>query len=413
MRGTTFTAGQVCARRTALAALVVALVGCGSTVSGHETKPAGEPNLDGVSVGHLQTGNYPTTPVPPMTTSNSGPGVVLEGQRMAGYVVDPSEVDATLTEVAGLSVFPLAGATALGGLFGDTRTAVASAHGFVAGFSTARYSAGIRIQKSLLNVVMRFPDPPSAAAAVGEMNAADPYATGPLAQNPPPRHPTTIPRYPNAAAYETDDTTGNGISVESFTAHGPYVLAQWIQTLGGLDAATALAAKTLDLQGPRIDQFVPTDLSALPDLPIDPTGLFAHTLQAPKGMEGPFEGVYAPQGALHLEADPAAASALFTAAGVDAVSLRGEAVYRAKDSAAAQQVVDGFAADWGAKSTPVDGVPGMPGARCLDRGAGLPIGEVRYVCFARADRYAFAVSSDQAEDARQQTAAQYLVLARS
>ena len=118
-----------------------------------------------------------------------------------------------------------------------------------------------------------------------------------------------------------------GVIVESFTPRGPYVLYQWVQTRNTLEAATGLVAGILDLQGPRIDAFTPTD----PGLPIDRAdpGLLAPV------RPDPAVGVYSAPGALHFERDPARAADAFAAAEVSAVALGRTTVYRSESSTGA------------------------------------------------------------------------------
>jgi hypothetical protein len=80
-------------------------------------------------------------------------------------------------------------------------------------------------------------------------------------------------------------------------------------------------------------------------------------------------------------------------------------VYRARDAAAAQRVVDGLAAVLEPMMAPVDGVKGLPGSRCMHTEAAG-----QFSCWATADRYAFEGAGSELLDAQQQMAAQYLLL---
>jgi hypothetical protein len=105
------------------------------------------------------------------------------------------------------------------------------------------------------------------------------------------------------------------------------------------------------------------------------------------------------------------------------VSQRLTTIYEAKNPDAAKTIAE--SANGPLNDDPefraIDGVPGLPAATCFERvgGAQLPatapmsyrriVWTVR--CFAWADRYAYTAFSDTADDARQQMAAQYRILA--
>jgi hypothetical protein len=59
----------------------------------------------------------------------------------------------------------------------------------------------------------------------------------------------------------------------------------------------------------------------------------------------------------------------------------------------------------GAKQS--DAVSGIPDASCFDRGSVSPS---RYGCYGTSGRYVFTTRSEHLQDARQQAAAQYLLL---
>jgi hypothetical protein len=326
--------------------------------------------------------------------------------------------DVLLTSVTG----PVSTAQLLGQnqVLADPLPAVAAAHSFIAGFSTLRVSPkGAGQYRGLQNVVLRFADPPAAAAAAAEMADKAPPAPGA-----PPGTPTALAGYPQALA-KAYDLPGGIKAVQSFTAHGAFVLYQSAQAADQILGATPplLAAEALQWQLQRIDQFTPTPLDKLADLPLDPTGqLLAPTLWAPDN-DAPFIiGAWKPRAWLHFEDDPVEAATLFSSAAVDAVAQRLATVYEAGNAEGAASVVDKFAAQMGASSgiTPIDGVPGLPSAKCFERAQGaLPDTTAaswrrvawHYKCVARADHYAFTAFSTDKADVKQQISAQYRILA--
>ena len=131
--------------------------------------------------------------------------------------------------------------------------------------------------------------------------------------------------------------------------------------------ATELITKTLDLQGPRVDKFVPTDPSRLASLSFDPSGFLAQSLPAGPDAVTSAIGVYSARAALDFQTDPCM---------------------------------------W-PPSSPSQDVCKMPRRRC-----GLQRTRPGFSCYARAGRYAFNTASENQVDARERTAAQYLILER-
>jgi hypothetical protein len=374
------------------------LAGCGGSVSGAPIPVTASPAGDAAE-SVLDTGGYPTTRAsPPGTAGSVSHGRILEGQRMANYVVVPSDVDAGLVRAIPQNTSVLKAVDELP----DSLSAEPSQH-FVVGFSTARHSAGPR-SALLINIVLRFTDPAMAFAAADDMAAQYARTLG----GPPPGV-VSIPGHANALAFGS--AGGDSAGVHSVTAHGSYVLYQFARS-DGLDNARSLVGRTLDLQEPSIDRFVPVDPSRFGDLPADPTGLLSRTL--PLEPDTPSGGirVYQAGAALHYEDNPARSAALFAAAGVTAISIGKATVFRAADAAGAQRVTDALSSegrDGGYR--PVRGVDGLSAARCFDGGRDGDVSPRRFYCVGAVGQYAFEVFSAQEHDAHQQLAAQYRILA--
>ncbi|MBB3602028.1 hypothetical protein FHT40_001661 [Mycolicibacterium sp. BK556] len=355
---------------TVLAAFVLGIAGC-SPVTGVA-----------VTASPLDVGPYPTTPV--AVTFGPAIGSVIESQSMAASVVLPTDVDTSLRRLESANTGPVSDAQGLRSDIRGRRAGIAEANGFVAGFSSARSTEGEPTPTtSVVNLVMRFPNADAASAAAREMVVAEPA------------RPVAIAHHRETLALFV--TMPRGVIVESFTPRGPYVLYQWVQTRNTLAAATGLVSAILDLQGPRVDALIPTD----PALLVDASRLMARTLP-------PAVGVYSAPGALHFEADPVRAADRFAAAGVTAVALGRTTVYRAESAGGAALLIDRISSDElsdGAMVT--DAVGGAPDVTCVDRG-GNPLS--RYGCHGVTGSYAFTTTSAHAQDARQQAAAQYLLL---
>jgi hypothetical protein len=392
-----------------LTAMLIATA-CSTVTDGAAHRSPGGPPPGAVDVSLLDTGNYPTRPAPPIgAAGTSEKGGLTEGVRMAGHVVGPWEVDTALAQAVRPTTV-LKDAAALQLLLQERIAAAAGKHSYVTGFSSARRTEPDRM--SLVNAVLRFADPPSAAAAATE------FADLSLQPNDnlPPAQPVTIPNHPDTRA-STFETTPPGsttpeTSVSAYTAHGPFVLHQFADTPDGVGPAADMVAKTLDQQIPAIDAFVPTPVSELADLAVDDSGLLARTIpQTGDQIPADTNQVYGPHAALHFQASPLASAQLFTDTGMDLWARGKASVYQVRDGEAAAKMLEQFTSesqDSGGK--PVASVPNMPDSRCLQHEETLG---TYVVCFAVVDRYVIEAGSVQIADVHQLSAAQYAMLTAS
>ncbi len=382
------------------------LVACGGTDDSAtpETNPAMATTTESpvVSPAALDAGGYPTAPRPPL--GNAGDpniGAIVEAQRMADHVVGPWEADADLSTPYLSTYYLLDAAPALAQFAPDGVAQQADRHGFVNGFASARQSTDKAV---MINAVFRFPDPAAATAAAADMNAA--AATQAIRGATP--APATIPGHPEAAAstypFTPHESGREWAVVRSFAPYGPFVFMQLVQSVDGLDAATALVQKAIDVQGPRIDDFDPAPVDALAEVPLDPTGLLAKTLPAANSAAKTKNAVYTRRGAMHFQSNPTGSKTLFTDTGVSTVAMALTNVYEAKSPGLASMVVGSFDREVTAQgATAAAAVPGLPDSRCTARGKG-------FYCVAAAGRYAVEVNAETLSDAHQQMAAQYILL---
>ncbi|ORV81476.1 hypothetical protein AWC11_26965 [Mycobacterium interjectum] len=408
------------AKRVLVAALLAAvLVACQHTTAGTASPARSNPS-PAVSPSALDPGKYPTSPLPPLGAAGSDQaGRLVEGRRMADYVVGPWQTDPALSAPGSTSAATVITAfeqlskvvwtPIMGGAFNLP---------FVVGFSSERQSPGPNPQMSLRNAVLRFANPASAASAAQGMQARAmsmprlPSATPIVTE---PERAIPVPGHPDAAAalltFQDGAQTVRELSV--FTAHGPYLLVQVARCAGGPDCEAPLAARTIDRQIPLIDTFAPTDANQFAALPLDPTGLVARTLPLPADQTTPMSGAaYQTAGALHLEDDPVQVGPALAAAGVDFASVNLATLYQAKDPASAQTLADAYS-DIAAKTPAAQAaspVPGLPQSRCT-RVAGSSGLVPHYWCVAAAGRYTIKTIARQLDSAHQQMAAQCRILA--
>jgi hypothetical protein len=377
--------------------LTVGVAGCATVVNGAAKRDPGFTPGDTLSA-LLNPGNYPTKPRPPLGAG--GPNdATLEGRRMADYVVGPWDVDPALTLIGYDATMVWDSPAALGITLAAPAPDIAGKHGFLVGFGSARAAKGPPGQlKALTNAVLRFAGPADAAAAAQELGA-------PTAG----RAPFPVPGHPDAVAVSTKLPDGTA-TIESYTPHGMYVLYDYARSQdGNLDTAGALAAKAIDLQGPRIDQFTPTDPAKFADLPIDPSGLLARTLPLGKKDQGGIgSGEWGPYAALHFTVDPVTSAKVFAAGALVGKTYSKSMIFESKDAASGKQLFAQMVADPAPTEQPAAGVPGMPSAKCVKIGDDPT--QPQFTCTMVVDRYVAVVASGQLIDAQQQAAAQYLIL---
>jgi hypothetical protein len=376
---------------------------CSTAVDGSAVKESGAPPGPAIDISKLDVGPYPTQPSQPLGVAGDPmKGVVIEAQRMANNVVGPWEVDSTLTGYFAFGALVLKSPDAMALIGPKAFAAGVGHHNFINGFVTARTAED---QKVLLNAVLRFADPPSAAAAAAELGDLA------LKAGIPPVEPVQVPDHPDtvASSYTATEKPGPPLtSVSAFTAHGPYVFMQLAKAVDGVDPAVGLVAKTIDMQGPAIDGFRATDPAEFADISIDPTGLLARTLPVPERQAMVFQNAtYEQHGALQFQSNPVRSATLFSETGMDLMTMAKTNVYQTKDTESAARIVDAFIAELQATSQPANGVANLPGSRCLQ------LQDKTFYCLGAADRYAIETTSQTLLDAHQQVAAQYVMLMSS
>lgn len=381
--------------------MLTLLTGCSTNVEGSAVKGDAGPAPAAVDPSKLDTGRYPTEPNAPLGLAGDR-GVLVEAQRMANNVVGPWEVDSTLTRSFGMGALALTNPAAMTLIGPPEYAGVVGEHDFVNGFVTARTAEG---RKILLNVVLRFADTASAAAAKAELgDVAKRSSEG--------AQPVTIPGHDDTAAVSypmADGPAGKQwTAVRAFTAHNEYVFMQLAQASDGVDPAVGLVAKTVELQSPAIDQFRATDIAEFADISIDPTGLLERTLLVPEEQATVVQNAtYERRGALHFQSDPSRSATLFEQTQTDLVAMAKTNVYETKDADAAGRIVSGFFDELQPTAKEATAVRDLPGSRCLQ------LEDKSFYCLAAADRYAIESSGTNLLEAQQQAAAQYVLLTRS
>ena len=394
--------------------IALLLAGCGSTVGGSATKGT-TPTVDQSA---LDPGSYPTSPRPPLGPAGTEEaGRLVEGRRMADFVVGPWQVDPTLTQIGAAPAKVVLHRNEITQVVWPSMMARLPSLPLVAGFVSERTSANPGDSTLLRNAVVQYPFPETAADAArgladGALNIVD-HGGGPAMTEPVRAVP--IPGHPEATGVLIKRLEGTA-SVHELTvisARGPHMLIQVVQFTTP-ERAAELAGRVLDLQLPLIDTFAPTAPKPLATLPLDPTGLLARTVPLKAGQgDSMSDADYAPAGAMQLEDNPIEAGAAMQDAGVGTVAVSQTTVYQTSDGDAAQRLAQALADDIAVTraAQPAAEVPGIAGSRCVRaEGAGGLVSQ--HWCVATHDRFTFKAVARQLDNAHQQMAAQYLMLSR-
>lgn len=403
-------------RAATLAASMVLLSGC-TTV--HPGLGVRDPHADqNVNLSLLDTGSYPTKPSDPLGNAGSREaGAEAEARRMAEAVLVPFEVDISLTKSGG-AAGPLTSADKLTSFFIEdipVNNAISDAikgRNLIAGFKDSAESPQTNGLMKLKHLVLRFATPEDAAAAVAAM--AD-RAEHEVTEYSPARRAQSIPDHPDLRAFSADDK-GKRASVFGFLAHGPYALVEFTEGAyrdSNLDDAIKLLTATVDKQIPALDDFKPTPVDKLADLPLDPNGLLARTLPVPKNATNPAAGIYGPRGALHFMSNAQRSQKLFDDTGMTELARAGATVYQTRDADAATKLADDIISEIGSMSYPSylpdDLVSGLPAARCMKPDKVDTYTNFR--CVGTHDRYVIEVGVPGGPEVRRAFAAQYVMLA--
>ncbi|MEV0684099.1 hypothetical protein AB0I35_09555 [Nocardia sp. NPDC050378] len=402
-------------RVAGLLAVLAVGPGCAAPISG-----TAKPGLTPVDLASLKTGAQITEPTEfkeRFPSSTSERIRLIEGRRLLNVLVPPMDFQPSATELGYTRIFANPEAMSkTGGIPAQYNQAIAT-NNLVVGVSASRTNGSVRTPESALIGILQFAteqDAKNAAAAMFQVTMSG--AT--------PRHPASIPDYPNANASSADDA-----SVNAFQQHGPFVVTTAVlQSTPDLTGLAGKIKQALDKQLPALDQFKIVAPDDLMDLPRDQDGIVRRTMGKspagdPYGMSFYDEdsGTFLPSGILHYERDPATARKAFEEAGVDLIGRRYSTVYRARDVEAAFKLQTALAKP-GKDDAELDSPPGIADARCLRLGEADKNRNYNGICVLVYDRYVAVVmsltsvskSSLQSDPVlHERTAAQYVILKKS
>ncbi|MCZ4521188.1 hypothetical protein O4220_21965 [Rhodococcus ruber] len=389
------------------------LTGC-SAGDSNEAAPPGDTAVGPTVPGDLDTGTFRTIPQAPFgSVTDEKQGRLVEGQRMAEFVVIPSEIDPKLVQSYSQTTGPFASAEATRKtVFTDGQADVLAAQNLVMGFGAG---AGYRpdepgvdpaTRNGLAIRVMRFPDAGSAERAarglIEQTYLPTEYSEG--------AQPSAIDVLPNTLVSSKSDVDGL-TSSDSFTARGDYVIdVEAHAPVGQEDWVARSIATTVDRQGTLIDTFPATPLDGFASLPIDVDKILVLTLEEDdENRDNSRRAVYGPRGAAHFSTDSTRMLEEFEQSNSDLQASNGTTVYRSADAAGAGTMYEMLVKEYEEMGFAVSaGAPGVPDSTCLTQDTTVG---VRTACLLHQDRYTaeFSVLEDETK-AHQMAAAQYSVL---
>jgi hypothetical protein len=348
---------------------------------------------------------------------------MAEAIRMAEAIADPLNVDPTLVKLTSLNPLttPADVATNISATGEAVVAPVLAKYGMVAGhllmasnteLDASSTEAPEQDPKSVLIMLVRFPDASAAKNAAVEMDAAD-FAVS--RDN----VPVPITKYPAAHGHWRP----NNPSMASTLAHDEFVVHLLVSNpTPNLETLTGMVEKTFDLEIPMIDRFEPTPVDRIAKLPKDPEGLIGRLVDLTPGTEptlSNFVASYGPNGARQVQSESEIKDRSYENAGVDQAAvwvdatLGGSTVLRTRDhEAAITLMAKEIDADEDIDH-PVGGVRGLSDSKCFAVKPTVTADApgVKAQCYVVYDRYVAGVYGSEETDAQQRAAAQYTLLA--
>jgi hypothetical protein len=411
-------------RIAVMAGLAAALLAaCGHDVAGTASPSTTSSKPPTVDLSTLDTGKYLTLPRKLGQVASQDEGRMAEAIRMAEAVADPMNIDPALVVQ---TVFgPLITASDVASNISLTGQAVVAPvlakYGMVSGRllmvnNTELDPSGSQQPeqdvKTVMIMLVRFPDPAAAKNAAVEMDAAD-FAVS--SEN----VPVPVTKYPTAHGHWRPSHP----SMASTLAHREFVVHVLVANpTPNLETLTGMVEKTFDEEILVLDRFAPTPVERIAKLPKDPDGLLGRLVDLTPGTEPSLSTTvasYGPNGARQVQNEREMKDRTYENAGVDQAGvwidpqLGGSSLLRAHDRGAAIKLMDEEIATDGEIDHPIDGVPGLADSKCfaLKPELSKDTPGMKSECYVQYDRYVAATYSGEEADTRQRAAAQYVLLA--
>lgn len=360
-----------------------------------------------VTPGDKDPGKFRTTPQPEFGTAGSdNMGRIVDGQRMAEFVVLPGEIDPQLSEEARAYVYKTG--SALRVILTEGVPEAADRNGMINGFSTHRSTGGDdpQLKKSLVHAVLRFPDAGSVTKAIAEMSQAS------LSNPQVPYQPGAIDILPNSTVTTRDEPASKLTSAESYTPHGNYIIYDWVQApLTEKDFVAKTIADAVAKQGPLIDKFPITPVDKLPEEKIDIDHVLKYAVPEEDGNRSVGQNaVYGPRGAAHFASNDMLNLKNFGETGTTRKASDGTNVYLSKNEVGSKSLFERFSKEQAEsfdEPSPIAGPPGVNNVDCVSARGGMT-GKF-YYCLVQKGRYLGEIIESDQKKAMQKTTAQSMI----
>lgn len=385
--------------------------------------PNNEPVVDEAA---LVTGDYQTEPSEPFGHWEQDEVLDFESQRMAEYVSFPYEISPELSE---RGQTPIHGIRDAAQAYGDeTQEQIFRDNSMISGFLTRGTTPSVGVDeptKQLTHEALRFASEEGAQAAAEALHSSylAPQPSWDESQPPSPGgEPAEVPGHPETLAVTMPvDETDNTQTVVAFTPRGEKMILDAF-TVAPEEVQWALdaAAKSVDVQGPLIDQFYGSETNLNPrpedapkvDKEVDQDELLIYALPTSddeSNMNGSGKAVYGPRGFSHLNGDAERTYTALEDAGVKNVAFWDTTVIRAEDDDKTATLADELiATDTDSGFKKIDSPVGLPTATCLSKAESMGM---QYLCYIVNGRYiGISTELDDLDAAQQKISAQYLVL---
>lgn len=393
----------------ALSAALAFTAACASD-SSEDATVAASPHID---LHDLDVGSFVTTSGK-VGSPNPARARMVEGQRLGSVAPLAMEIDPRFKYQTGHednSVYAWLDPDIAGIRSDDFE---ADAAGFIAGFFTwGRSELDLGIAQNISYSVLLFSDSDSATHAAHTLygREIDFQQHVPFSGDTYPHGPVTVDGHPDILAWSTYDG-----GLKAFEASGRFVvhtsvddqLASKIHQLD-MNELIDLTTKSMSTITARMATFQPTPPDKLTSVPVDHEDILGRTLRrSPTDNWKDTPGFYDRHGALHLSSSPSEDQRLFAETGMDWMAYNGGRLYRAKDAASAQKILDAHSS-LGKMYRLMDAPKNLPAARCYEyHGDGFA--QFRFECFVRYNEFVAEISSNQLIDIPQRTSAQYAIL---
>jgi len=363
----------------------------------------------GVDVAKLDVGTYSTAPRTVRDQPSPPEGALLEGIRMAEAVADSSQFDPPL--FYRWQADPVPDTASLIPVLGQAGQQVLDRHGWIAGYR-ASYADHPQLNNGaappsyigLAIMLLRFPDEAAASGAASGLETSNWKDVSLTTAVPLPKHPEVTGRY----------TPGTG-ALFADTAIGPFAVHLMLDTPPAeLQNHADILDAALDAEHTLVNSFHPTPPTDIPTLPRDPDHLLARMVSTDPAHQPPVSpnfAVYGPIGALRDQTPKIREDKLYEKWGVDRLAISGDQrLYRLRDHHAALDMLAEFSAESSAPVHAIDADPKVPDEHCVQTDNPIT-GTPAFACRMVVNNFYTLIHADAAASAKQEAAAQYVLLA--